>query len=157
MTNLPFHSSGKSSSKWISGPITPATLQCGTPSVSCVTDEMVTSGNCGSDSRLHACSAFCGVRFWPMLQPDKNAACSAMVKRASDKIPYFIMFLIDIYPFYLMRSSIYCGLVATRIYSDLLRLLPVWLNYRYHHSWLSCQVNPAMQFLQTTLIYWQLN
>jgi hypothetical protein len=54
ITNLPFQPSGSSSSKFVSVPMTPATLQCGTGTDSCVTDVIRTSGRVGSDSRLHA-------------------------------------------------------------------------------------------------------
>jgi hypothetical protein len=52
IANLPFQVSGSSNSKWVSAPITPETLQCGTGAASSVTDVSRTSGRPRSDSRL---------------------------------------------------------------------------------------------------------
>jgi hypothetical protein len=52
ITNLPFQASGSSSSKFVSVPMTPATLQCGTGASSSVTDVSLTSGSSPNDSAL---------------------------------------------------------------------------------------------------------
>jgi len=52
ITNSPFQASDKCSSKFVSVPITPETLQFGGGSASCVADVMQTSANTGKDSIL---------------------------------------------------------------------------------------------------------